>query len=266
MAIERLPEDVRTPAVARAMFSPSAILLGGGAASVAILAGLWPLAPVAALVGWGVKVGLAIPRKNRSTINPGKLPDPWRTYVLEAAKAAKRFDELVKTLPSGPLRAELSEVGRRVSEAVREAWEIANRGVKLDGARRDLGLSDAVNEIDRLRGERDLRAQQGLNVDSIDRTINAVQRQLAAGQRVESAAFEARDRLRVLNAQLDEAVAAVVEMSLRPSGDRSAVAIRGQVDGIVDELEALRLALDETDAITSTPSPGATASSTLEQP
>ena len=266
MAIERLPEDVRTPAVARAMFSPSAILLGGGAASVAILAGLWPLAPVAALVGWGVKVGLAIPRKNRSTINPGKLPDPWRTYVLEAAKAAKRFDELVKTLPSGPLRAELSEVGRRVAEAVREAWEIANRGVKLDGARRDLGLGEAVNEIDRLRGERALRAQQGLNVDSIDRTINAVQRQLAAGQRVESAAFEARDRLRVLNAQLDEAVAAVVEMSLRPSGDRSAVAIRGQVDGIVDELEALRLALDETDAITSTPSPGATASSTLEQP
>lgn len=266
MAIERLPEEVRTPAVARAMFSPSAILLGGGAASLAILAGLWPLAPVAALVGWGVKVGMAVPRKRRSTINPGKLPDPWRTFVLEAAKAARRFDELVVTLPPGPLRTELGEVGRRVAEAVREAWEIANRGVKLDAARRDLGLNEAVNEIDRLRGERALRAQQGLSVDSVDRTISAVQRQLAAGQRVENAAFEARDRLRVLNAQLDEAVAAVVEMSLRPSADRSADAIRGQVDGIVDELEALRLALDETDAINTAPSPGATASSTLEQP
>src|ERR671916_2354154 len=110
MSIERLPEEVRTPAVARAMFSPSAILLGGGAASAAILLGLWPLAPVAALVGWGAKVALAIPRKRRSVINPGKLPDPWRTFVLEAAQAAKRFDDIVRTLPAGPLRDELTDV------------------------------------------------------------------------------------------------------------------------------------------------------------
>ena len=265
MAIERLPENVRTPAVARAMFSPSAILIGGGAASALILAGLWPLAPVAALLGWGAKVALAVPRRSRrSTINPGRLPDPWRTFVLEAAQAAKRVDELVRTLPAGPLRSELSEVGQRVAEGVRECWEIANRGVALDGARKQLGLSNANNELDRLKGERALRAQQGMDLVSIDQAINAVQRQLAAGQRVEAAAFEARDRLRVLNAQLDEAVAAVVEMSLRPSGDRSAVAIRGQVDGIVDELEALRLALDETDAITA-PSSDTAASSTLEQ-
>ena len=267
MAIERLPENVRTPAVARAMFSPSAILIGGGAASAVILAGLWPLAPVAALVGWGVKVALAVPRNRRSTINPGKLPDPWRKFVLEAAQAAKRFDDLVRTLPGGPLRTELTEVGQRVTDAVRECWEIANRGVALDRARQELGLSQANNELDRLRGDRALREGQGMDLASIDRAISAVQRQLAAGQRVEAAAFEARDRLRVLNAQLDESVAAVVEMSLRPT-DRSAGDIRGQVDGIVDELEALRLALDETDtlAATPTPSPDTATSSTLEQP
>jgi len=265
MAIERLPEEVRTPAVARAMFSPSAILLGGGAASLLILAGLWPLAPVAALLGWGARVAVAIPRKHRSTINPGKLPDPWRTFVLEAGQGAKRFDELVRTLPSGPLRAELTEVAQRVSEAVRECWEIANRGVALDRARTQLGLGQATNELDRLKGERTLREQQSMDLGSIDQAINAVQRQLAAGQRVEAAAFEARDRLRVLNAQLDEAVAAVVEMSLRPTADRSAGAIRGQVNGIVDELEALRLALDETDTLSATPSPDQAASSTLEQ-
>ena len=195
MAIERLPERARTPAVARAMFSPSAILLGGGAASLAILAGLWPLAPVVALVGWGAKVALAVPRDRRSTINPGRLPDPWRTFVLEAAQAAKRFNDLVVTLPTGPLRSELAETG----------------------------------------------------------------------QRVETAAFEARDRLRVLNAQLDEAVASVVEMSLRPASAGSAGAVRGQVNGIVDELEALRLALDETDTLSAASSPDAAASSTLEQ-
>ena len=262
MAIERLPERARTPAVARAMFSPSAILLGGGAASLAILAGLWPLAPVVALVGWGAKVALAVPRDRRSTINPDKLPDPWRTFVLEAAQAAKRFNDLVRTLPTGPLRSELGEVGQRVNEAVRECWEIANRGVRLDLARKQLGLSQAASEVDRLRGERGLRAQQGMDLASIDRAINAVQRQLAAGQRIETAAFEARDRLRVLNAQLDEAVAAVVEMTLRPNAAGSAGAVRGQVNGIVDELEALRLALDETDSLTA-PSADGTITSTL---
>lgn len=265
MAIERLPEEVRTPAVARAMFSPSAILIGGGAASLAILAGLWPLAPVAALVGWGAKVALAVPRKRRSTINPGRLPDPWRQFVLDAAQAAKRFNDLARTLPAGPLRTELAEVGQRVEEGVRDCWEIANRGAALDAARKQLGLSQAANEIDRLRGERTLRARQGVDVSSIDQAINALSRQLAAGQRVENAAFEARDRLRVLNAQLDEAVAAVVEITLRPNAAGSAGAIRGQVNGIVDELEALRLALDETDTITATSSQDAGAPSTLEQ-
>ncbi len=266
MVIERLPADVRTPAVARAMFSPSAILIGGGVASIAILAGLWPLAPVAALVGWGVKVGLAIPRKARqSTINPGRLPDPWRTFVLEAAQAAKRFDELVRTLQPGPLRAELTEVGARVAEGVRECWEIANRGVALDRARTQLGLGQATNELERLAGERTLRAGQGMDLTSIDQAVTAVQRQLAAGQRVEAAAFEARDRLRVLNAQLDEAVASVVEMSLRPSSDRTAGAIRGRVNGIVDELEALRLALDETDTLSAAPSPDPASSPSVEQ-
>ena len=264
MAIERLPEEVRTPAVARAMFSPSAILLGGGAASLAILAGLWPLAPVAALVGWGAKVALAVPRKRRSTINPGKLPDPWKGFVLEAAQAAKRFNDLVRTLPPGPLRAELTEVGQRVDEAVRECWEIANHGVRLDSARKQLGLSQAASELDRLRGERDLRSRQGMDLESLDRAISAVQRQLAAGQRVETSAFEARDRLRVLNAQLDEAVAAVVEMTLRPGAGGSAGAVRGQVNGIVDELEALRLALDETDTLTA-PSSVGTGTPNLQQ-
>jgi len=265
MAIAQLPEEVRTPAVARAMFSPSAILLGGGAASLTILAGLWPLAPVAALLGWGAKVALAIPRKTRRpTINPGRLPDPWRTFVIEAAQAAKRFSDLVRTLPTGPLRTELTEVGERVSEGVRECWEIANRGVKLDLARKQLGLTQAADELQRLKGERDLRARQGSDLSSIDRAIAAVQRQLAAGQRVEASAFEARDRLRVLNAQLDEAVAAVVEMTLRPGAGSSAGAVRGQVNGIVDELEALRLALDETDTLTA-PSSDESASSTLEQ-
>jgi len=264
VAIERLPEGVRTPAVARAMFSPSAILLGGGAASLAILAGLWPLAPFVALAGWGARVALAVPRDRRSTINPGRLPDPWRTFVFEAAQAAKRFNDLTRTLPAGPLRTELTEVGQRVNEAVRECWEIANRGVRLDQARKQLGLSQAATELDRLHGDRGLRAQQGMDLASIDRAITAVQRQLAAGQRIETAAFEARDRLRVLNAQLDESVAAVVEMTLRPNAAGTAGAVRGQVNGIVDELEALRLALDETDSL-SGPSPDGTPSPTMEQ-
>jgi len=55
-------------------------------------------------------------------------------------------------------------------------------------------------------------------------------------------ASEARDRLRLLDARLDEAVARAVELSL---GTGDARALQGDVDQLVEEMEALRLALED---------------------
>ncbi|HMQ28585.1 MAG TPA: hypothetical protein PKA98_21545, partial [Acidimicrobiales bacterium] len=53
-----------TPPVARAMMSPSGILLAGAGASVAILAGLGPIRAVAfAAIAWAGRGRYAIPPK-----------------------------------------------------------------------------------------------------------------------------------------------------------------------------------------------------------
>jgi hypothetical protein len=262
-AIGKLPSPLRTPEVARAMFSPSAILLAGGGAALAILSGAWVLAPFAAIAAWGARVAVAAPwgRGKRPAINPGKLPEPWRGFVLDAARARKRFDELVRRVPAGPLRDELESIAGRVADGVTEAQEVARKGVLVDQARASLQLGQAAAELDRLRGERSLRVQQGMDVASLDQAIRATQRQLEAGQRVENVAFQTRDRLRVLNAQLDEATAAVIELTVRP-GATSAGQLSGQVEGIVDQLSSLRVALDEASAIT--PTSDVSSSPTLE--
>lgn len=262
-AIERLPAPLRTPEVARAMFSPSAILLAGAGAAAAILSGAWVLAPLAAVAAWGGRVAVAAPwgRGKRPAIKPGQLPDPWRGFVVDAVQAGHRFDELVRRVPAGPLRDELLSISERVRDGVQECWEVARKGVLLDRARQSLQLGQVTSELERLHGERSLRVQQGMDVTTLDQAIAATQRQLEAGQRVEAVAFQTRDRLRVLNAQLDEATAAIVELTVRP-GATSAGSLSGQVEGIVDQLSSLRIALDEASAIT--PTSGMASSPTLE--
>ena len=256
-------QRLRTPQVARAMFSPSAILAAGAGAAVAILAGGWAVAPVVAVGGWAGRVLLAVPRRDRSgDVRAGSLPEPWRSFVRDAQQASGRFAALLSKVQPGPLHDELASIGLQVDEGVRACWDVAKRGAALDAARASLQLPRAEAELQRLQGERSLRAQQRMGLESLDAAIGAVQRQLQAGQRVEATAFEARDKLRTLNAQLDEAVAAAVEVAVRPAVGTGGLG--DQVQGVVDQLGALRQALDEAEAAsdqltTTSPSP------TLEQ-
>lgn len=56
--------------------------------------------------------------------------------------------------------------------------------------------------------------------------------------------METRQRLELLDAQLDEAVAGVVELSLRQGDPAEAGALGNRVGGLVGEMESLRLALE----------------------
>jgi hypothetical protein len=80
--------------------------------------------------------------------------------------------------------------------------------------------------------------------------------QLQAARRVEAAARRATDRLRVLTAELNAAVAGAVELSLDASDAAAARQLAGHVDSVVGEIEALRLALEETGG-SGRPMPGA---------
>ncbi len=77
-------------------------------------------------------------------------------------------------------------------------------------------------------------------------TAESLRRRVESGRRLQAVAEQARDRLRRLDAQLDEAVARAIELSLG-SLDAGAIQPLGtDVDALVSELESLRQALDET--------------------
>ena len=78
-------------------------------------------------------------------------------------------------------------------------------------------------------------------------TATALQAQLASAERLATLANRSRDRLRLLDARFDELVARTVEVSVG-SGDTDLLG--NDVDGLVNELESLRIAMEETDRVT----------------
>ena len=70
--------------------------------------------------------------------------------------------------------------------------------------------------------------------------MTSLEAQLATAARIGSTVAGTRDRLRLLNARLDEAVAATVELSASAAGVDSCTARATTSIGLVDEMEALR--------------------------
>jgi hypothetical protein len=219
-----------TRRTAEAITAPSSIMLGGAGAAAAILAG----APAAVAAGAGAAVyagwvALRMPRAKRRTatdIDPRRLGEPWRWYVKEALDARARYERSLAGADAGPLRERLREIGARVDDAVEECWRIANRGQQL--ARRLRGLADAPPS------------------ETNERLAAALHGQIATYRRISGAVGEARDRLQVLEARLDETVARAVELGLRVDDPVELGGLGADVDALVVELEALRRGLDET--------------------
>lgn len=250
--LERLPARVRTPQVARAMFSPSATLLAGAGIAGAIVAGA-PIA-AAAVVGaaaWAARVALAVPRKPREQrIDANRLHQPWRGFVLDAQDARRRFGVACARTRPGPLQDRLNDLGRRLDDAVQECWRVAQQGDALVSGLSVLDPAGARQELDALAGEP--------ASPSKERAEAALRSQLATFERLNRVGRDAVDRLRALNAQLDESVARAVELSLTAGDSESVSGLSEQVDSVVSEMESLRQALEETRGTPATsPGPGA---------
>jgi hypothetical protein len=231
-----------TPRVAEAIMSPLGILLAGVGTAAGILVGL----PVVAAAGigvaaWGGRVLAAVPRgAPTARVAPSSLSEPWRSYGLQAEESKRRFDHVVQSVSPGPLRQRLELLSGRLDEGVDEACRIARRGHEI---------STAIGEIDTVSAEAelaDLRRQLGPADPSPAQaqTIEALEAQLASARRLTALAEQSRDRLRVLDARFDELLARTVEVSVG-SGDTDV--LDQDVDGLVNELEALRIAMDEAD-------------------
>jgi hypothetical protein len=230
-----------TPPVARAITSPLGILLAGAGASVAIIAGGGVLGAV--LLGglaWAGRVGAAIPRAPADArIDPFTVAEPWRHYVTDALQAKTRFQESVAGARPGPLQDRLREIEGRVETGVREVWRIARRGHDLVDARRRV-------DPDTIRAE--LARAQGATTasDTDQRTMESLRAQLATVERIEAVISDADSRLRLLNARLDEAAARTIELSVRANDVADLGGLGDDVDQMVDEMEALRQAIEET--------------------
>jgi hypothetical protein len=239
-----------TPRVARAMTSPLGIVLAGVGAAVGLATGLGiPGAIGLAVVAWGGRVAAAIPRGDRRStdIDPFALKEPWRRYVQGSLAAQARFQRTVEATPDGPLRLRLADIATRLERGVDDVWLVACRGNDIDAGLATLDVRETQAELARLDQE-----PAGSHTAA---TRDALAAQLATAARMQAVSTDARDRLRLLDARLDELVARGVELSV--SGSASAISGFGDdVDTLVSEMESLRQALEEAEQADGGETPG----------
>jgi hypothetical protein len=226
--------------VGRAMTSPLAIVLAGAGAAAGILVGGGiPLAVGLGAAAWAGRVVAAVPRgERREEVNPLSLRDPWRRFVQDALQAKEQFAKAVKGARSGPLRERLGQIGERVETGVEETWRVAQRGQELTDARRRIDSTEAVREL------QELNAGGEPMSPALQQTVGALEAQLASASRMDAVIIDARDRLRLLNARLDEAVVRAIELSVQAGDVTDLAGLGDDVDSLVDEMEALRQGLE----------------------
>ena len=232
-----------TPRVARAVTSPSAILATGAGAALGVLVGLGPIGAVAlGAVAFGARVLAAVPRKDTSgvpPVAPRSLDQPWRGAVEQVQDARRRFDDAVSTLSEGPLRERLDGVAERLDSALQVAGRIGRAGHLWSRGRKRIDTTRIDAEL------RHARAQPATPRQA--ETIAAMEAQLASAARIDTTIADAYDRLQLLDARTDEAVARAVELSVSQSDPDAVGILAADVSNIVGDLEALRLAIEETD-------------------
>jgi hypothetical protein len=242
---QRFRDRLFTRPVLRATVAPLTLVATGGAVAIGLVADL-PVAGAAVLGGaaWVACVGAAIPRRRkrrRSDIDPFTLSEPWRRYVQGALAAQARFGRTVESMHTGPLRDRLRLIGERVDDAVDEVWHIASGGHTIDRGLTTLDTRGARTRLAELEPADPLDAQATA-------TVSALEAQLATASRMQRVSADAQNQLRMLDARLDELVARAVELSV--GGSTAGVGGLGDdVDVLVQEMEALRQAVEEIDHV-----------------
>lgn len=233
-----------TPQVARAVTSPSAIVaLGFGAALGVLIGGASPVlwAVALGLIAYGIRVLAAVPRRRSgrdTAIAPRSLDSPWREAVEQVQNSRRDFEEATSTVAEGPLRDRLDGVAARLDDAVLEAWRIAKAGNVLSRGRKQIDTTRIESELAyaRSRPSGSTRAE----------TIAAMEAQLASAARLDATIQDTHDRLVLLDARTDEVVTRAVELSVSQVDEQVVGELDSDVGRIVGDLEALRLAIEET--------------------
>lgn len=167
------------------------------------------------------------PRPKRIAIDPFALSDPWRRSVSSAQSAQRRYTEIVRAIPAGPLRSKMESITAQVQRGVEECWLIAKRGDELD---------TALNRLETTS----LRTRLEASTDDATRT--SLQAQLDSANRIRATRDDTEQRLRLLNTRVGELLAQAAEVSV---GADTTDELGSAVDDVVTQLESLRLAVEE---------------------
>lgn len=233
-----------TPRTAKAILSPWRIALGLVVAVVLAIVGVnVVLAILAGVVVYAIAVLVGMPNKpGRVAIDPFGVSEPWRHHVQGALKARRRFGDTLASAPAGPSRDRLAEIGQRINTGVEECWRIATRGNDIDKAVKRLNLPSARSDLELLRGRpRDASTEQ---------TLASLQSQIDSGERLKAKSADVAQRLRLLEVRLSELAARASEVAVGASDQE---AYGNDVEDLIDQLEGMRLALDETDRLSAPP-------------
>jgi hypothetical protein len=266
VAIEKLPGPLRSPSVPRAATSPGALVGVGAGILVGLLVSfpIWAIV-VLAVAGWAMGSGISFARARRrrrpakaTRKDPYSLPQPWRQFVLDANDARTQLEQALSRWPPGPLLDRLSTVDARLGAGIDEVWQVANQGAATAALAARSDPSRISKQLQAVQAERAALIQAGhepRRLGELDRSEAALAATLASARRLQSAAGAAQDRLRSLAAQLDGAVASVVEISLQLGDPNRAEDLSGTIDSLVAEVDSLRQALQEGSATPTDASP-----------
>lgn len=238
-----LPVPVSPQSVARAGLSPVALggagvglvlgfVLGAGLVGTAlIVALLWVLGTGATVALGGSRGSLG---RGGGRVDPFAVSEPWRHFVRDAVTARNRFDEALRSSRPGPVQDRLTDLRRSVDAGVQECWEVAQQAQNVSLARKRL-------DAPALR-----RRLESLEASGNEPAAASVRSQLESAARLDGVIADTTQKLETLEARLTEAVASAIEISALAGRDDDLIGLGSTVDQVVGELEALRLALAET--------------------
>ena len=195
------------------------------------------LAITVVAVGWTLRLRAQRSADHLADIDPFSVGEPWRAFVSSAVQSQTRFRSTVAATAPGPRRDRLDQIGGHLRQAVDETWRVAKLGNQLSKHRKFVDLPVTRDRLE---------AITGTDPDS-EETRNAVQGQIDSAERVEAKILDAQSRLRLLEARMAESVARAAELSVDTASSDGLGMLDLDVSHLVGDLEALRLALEETE-------------------
>jgi hypothetical protein len=176
----------------------------------------------------------ADPRDPLAAVDPSLVSPRYAPAVAAALDARRRFGTVLAGVRPGPSHDRLAASAARLDAGVVAVWAAADRATRVEAT---LAALDPERVTDEYK-----RAKRG----GADPELEAVLAQrFASVQRLLNALDDTDGRLRLLDARLGAAVAAAAEVALGAAGGSDADALDAELDGVVGELDALRVALDE---------------------